>query len=251
MPHPHQTEILALITAKQSLVQSDLAQAHDYGSLKIKVMNEELAEELRFLTELFSGEDIEARFKAHCRERAIRNATTCLSFSEMPNGAVNELYWDIATHLFHPATMGEMLGILMPAVTTVVTHTAEVSTTSTSPKDIVMGFKSEAISSLNDTPSLQKLADFVVSGTKLLDVKGIARFDFRLHQRYYRALEKTHPDVHARLYQHNPALRTLKTKLLLLEGQGQVPFEAMTTLIRELRLGGSRMTGSVYAAACA
>jgi len=83
--------ILSLIQEAQALVSNETIAPHDVSSLKSYVIQLELAQELEVLNGLAeSGDDFEAAFIALCKARSLQNYGTCLSFTEMPEGTVNQ-----------------------------------------------------------------------------------------------------------------------------------------------------------------
>ena len=244
--------ILLMIRDKQILLSNEIIEPHDYISLKSYAIQTELAQELEALEGIAAGDDdFEFSFKERCKARALKNAGSCLSFTEMPEGAVNQLYWDIACLIAPlPQTIGSLLGILMPQVIDKIVPDYVLQ------KDLLSGrvslnnvkFKVEAIDTLEEAPSLKRLGDFVIVGSKLFDVNDIAQLKFNFHSRLYESLRAGHPELADHLYKHNPSLRVLADRVSILQGRGQTPFEAITVFIRELRLSGTHGTGMTYAA---
>jgi ankyrin repeat protein len=251
-------QVLAFIATKKSLITREQEVPHDYQSLKTLCLQLELEREIATLESMVERSDFEALFKARCRLRAAGNKDTCFSFTTMPESMVNELYWDIAM-LFQPRTMGEMFQILMPEVTTGSKPHFELprdtaSSTPVSINDLNVRIEkvtlggSSTIDVLGEPPSLTRLGDLVISDEYVLDVKDIAGLTFALHCRLHAALTAFNLALARRLYQHNSDLRKLADRVSMLQGQGQTPLEAITHLIRDLRLSGTRMTGATYAA---
>lgn len=247
MPTIQQNDVLRLL-AKIRLRRSDIA-PHNYESLKSAVIERELRDEIRILQDIFKREDYLDAFKSQCRRRALQNTNSCLNFLQLPNGQCNTLYWQIATILFTPDTMGERLATLMPEVTTILTMDASIKDPSKRPSsgNITITFKEKPLSMFAEPAALDKLKRLVVVGHRLLDVDDIATFDFPLHQTYYDALLLVFPDIANRLYNHNAELKALHERLLLVKERGETPYRVISTFRDRLIEGGQSQTGQPYA----
>ena len=243
--------ILSLIQEAQALVSNETIAPHDLSSLKSLVIQLELAQELEILAGLVeSGDDFEAAFRARCKARAIQNDGTCLSFTEMPEATVNQLYWDIASLLVpKPQTLGAMLSILMPQVHEKIVPDYILQKDMSNGRLLLKNvkFKSQTTAQWEEDASLKRLGDFVIAGTKLFDVNDISLLRFNFHLGLHESLISCYPELAARLYKHNPSLRILADRVSILQGKGQTPFEAISVFIRDLLLSGTHMTGMQYA----
>ena len=244
--------ILTLIRDKQILLSNERIEPHDFISLKSLVIQKEMAHELEALEHLAAGDgDFESAFKERCKTRARQNEGSCLSFTEMPEGVVNQLYWDIARLITpEPQTMGAMLMILLPDLNEKIVPDYILQKDLQSGRVLLQNvkFKSQSLNILDEEPTLKRLGEFVIAGSKLFDVSDIALLKFNYHRSFHEAIRAEHPDIAELLYKHNPSLRTLADRLSLLQGQGQTPFEAITVFSRELRLSSTYITGMTYAA---
>ena len=249
MPSPHKTAILALFSESESHLNRELPAPTDYDSLKATVINQELEDEIAALRLLLEGDDFDAQFKARCQARATQNADSCLSFSALPDGLCNTLYWKIAETIFQPKTMGQMLTILSPQFTRVIT----VDTVLNDPKsraatsNISIKLTARDTSSLSDPATQDIFKHLIISGNTLLDARDITNYDFILHQNFFTTLSHAYPEVAHCLYQHNAALQTLHDKLLKVSGQGRTPFVVISLLIEQLRAGGTAVTRQDWA----
>lgn len=251
MPHPFKPDILRIIAiAKASLPIHDERVLENYSSLRAAIIDQELDDEVTVLSAMLEREGFDSAFKAHCRIRALKNADSCLSFTAMPNGACNKMYWEIANKLLHPvaATMQTMLAILLPDIKRYVRQAVSVADTSHRLDSSNIKF------TLEDTPlsdlgasKLNTLSRYVIANDTLLDVQDMSAFDFRTHRRYKTMLVASAPELAKRLYQHNPALRQLFEHLSLLDEKVRTPFEVLSSLTQALRIGGSAMTHATYA----
>ena len=251
MPIISKSSVSALIQGRADfLIEGGRTPPYDYQTLKESIIYDELTEEIAALRLMLASEDdFETLFKARCRLRAERNACSALSFTEMPTGVVNSMYWDIAM-LLEPASLGDMFNILLPDVTHHIVHDAKVSqdSSSTHAKNLDFSFQKKNTVSLSEAPLVERLGDFAVSGTSLFDLKTITNLRFAWHKNFHAAMSKAYPALAYSIYQHNTVFKTLAERLMLLQGQNQTPLEAINILIRELKLGGTTITGSVLAA---
>ena len=110
--------ILELLSEWQALLQgNDNFVIENFQSLKQRVIQLELKDEMVALRVMTESEDFIEAFKTHCKARAKVNANTCLSFFAMPHGVCNKSYWKLAFQLLptdSPKTLGMMLDILCP-----------------------------------------------------------------------------------------------------------------------------------------
>lgn len=246
--------ISKLINEKQTLIQPELKNGrfNDYASLKTAVVELELEEEISLLSvQLHSDpEGFSDWFIQHFIARERSNAGTGLSFFTLANGACNELYWQVARLLFPQHSMGQLMSLLFPDVTHVVTpeFNLNASTKLTTDRIKITYTSSPIVDAFPDEPVLSDLQHVVIKDNLLFDARTIERFDFSLHTTHYETLHLAYPDLANRLYQHNYALRKLRNEILMVIGNDQTPLNMFQSCIYELTLGGSKYTGSEFAA---
>ncbi|KTC96219.1 Ankyrin repeats (3 copies) [Legionella feeleii] len=241
-----------LLVEKQQLIQNGVELVHDYPSLKAQTIQQELHDEIEALVKLL-GEGLETfrqGFLDRCKQRAEQNANSCLSLFAMPDGECNQLYWHIAARLFEPKTMGDLLGILAPNITTLVSYEVASDANQGSlrerAKNPVFHFEERDLSSLNQEPSRAALGELAVSGNHLFEVTNLVQFDFATHEKFFDAFQQQYPELAATLYQHNEAFKTLQKNLVIVS-KGRSPREVIQEFIQQLLLGGETLTGETYA----
>lgn len=213
---------------ERAIALIDEAKTQLKGLEKGSIIYKELEIEISQLTDIFTGEECEKRFRGHCEERALARSDVYSSISQMPNGVVNRLYCDIAM-LLQPNTLGKLLGILFPQVTEQVKVGLEQKTRAGRKyKDVVL--KERGVEALTEPASLARFADLVISGHRVLDVKDVDDFEIDSHRDLIDELSETDPMMSERLYQHNPDLRNISFQLSLLPKE-QPPSEAYKACI--------------------
>ena len=234
-------QILALIKkARKPLTVND-AHPHDYETTKIQIMDLELKEELIALNSMMQHGNYANLFKARCKTRWLQNAHSCISYIAMPQGECNQLYLNIALITFNVTTIGELFSILLPTITTILTPLHQLERTHSSRKQsITIHFEKVPITRLDEEITLDALSSFVVWKHLLFDVRAIAYYNLGLHQVHHEAISQLYPELTNHLYQHNPALKSLLDHLLLVRN---TPLKQIQTLIQQLRLGGTEVTG--------
>lgn len=253
-----------LLQDTESLIRAEEnAPIHDYHTLKMAVIKKELVQEVAALKAMLNKPNIEAAFRDRCRARALQNDNTCLSFTAMPHGVCNELYWKLALQ-FEPQTFYEMLLLLAPQITTYIMSEVDESRhpaktradfhnltvkdhTLTSMRTSGELREDYETSLLSKPPTLDAFSQLVLSGPHLLEVANIAAFNFTLHRSYYQELHRKHPNLATSLYQHNSAMKTLSERLVLVTGKSQTPSQVIELFIRDLKIGGESVTGDQYA----
>lgn len=250
------TAIKSLLNTYRALL-TPMSPVHDYKSLKNQVIMTELSDAIDTFTNMLrKHDDFEQEFRVLCMDRAKQNNDTCLSFSDLPNGPCNELYWNLAKIIFKPKSLQEMLTILLPEVEYYIEPKFAPADLDKkfSPKNIAIKLNQVKLKDsrhFSEPPeSSTRLGELVILGNTIVDLRDLSLFEFSHHQAYFNAI-KAYPDLEKRVYQHNFAFRTLLSQLQLLSGFGQTPKEALTSLIRELNLGGERISGGFFASPAA
>ena len=91
-------EIQEKLTQAQGLLQRD-GVVKNLPSLKTKILQLELAQELQALEALLQTERFEEGFIARCKARE-GDLQGSIPLTELPSSATNTLYWEIAKLLF-------------------------------------------------------------------------------------------------------------------------------------------------------
>ncbi|WP_412754247.1 hypothetical protein [Legionella donaldsonii] len=245
-------ELYHLLVEKQALIQDPIIVPHGYPSLKAQTIQQELGDEIdALLTLLKQGIDVFRQgFLARCKQRAEQNAGTCLSLFAMPEGECNQLYWQIAERLFEPQTMGDMLALLLPDNTLLISYEVTEETRQQSlrerVKNPVFHFEAKNLACLTQEPSPAALSQFAVSGRQLFDVTDLVQWEFTTHTKFFNSLSQQYPELAEALYQHNETFKKLRQHLLAVS-KGQSPREVIKEFIQQFLLGGETLTGETYA----
>ncbi|KGP62888.1 hypothetical protein EP47_07750 [Legionella norrlandica] len=225
----------------------------NYASLKDAVAIKELVESCMKLKELMKHpETFKTEFLNYFHQRKKLLANTSLSFTALPLGSANQIYWELVQHLFQPKTLNEMLAIIMPHVKGVRSIGVKEQVPSyMSIDDFVQTppfFIQEQ--SLAEHPLAQNscpyhLGSYVILDDYLFFLEEIASLPFHYHQQIYILLKEQYPELAAKIYSHNHEWEVLEQDILL--SFGQSPREALSALCKGLILGGERITGQLYA----
>ena len=216
----------------------------DFPSLSQIAEVNELASELDKLEDLFRrGENVEEGFKELCRLREEQNRESSLSFSNHPDGACNQLYFDLAMKLFKPHRPSDLLEVLLPTV-------KEILILDPSEDRLLFdkqigGVRKESITHLTWDGDLKTLfKDCVIAGGTLFDISQISSFNFALHTSLYQNLDKNYPAIREKLYSHNQVFESLMEEITLVLNGGPTLQEALLKLKESFIAGGASFTGN-------
>lgn len=241
---------------------------HDFSSLRDYIIAQEIQTESAKLRTLIKQRGLtlaglKKGFLLLCEHRALKNNGTALSFTALPNGDTNRLYWEIAAFLFSPHTLAELLSILSPNTKKMLTTSLETEwlhpALAHSPSwekiaamrkirlDVCEGGVDEESNELipND------LSGYLFFKDTLFDVGNIKKLPFERQAQLYEALELKYPGLHDLLYTHNSTLSALREHIVLVKNKGQTLRAALTQMAKGLLLGGQKMRGEGYAGASA
>ncbi len=246
-----------LLTETKAIAETENAAPHDYASLREFMLQQELKQECDALLTLLLDDhsDFEMKFKQRCKMRETDDLNT-LSLKDIPESITNQLYWKIATTVFKPKTLLEMLDIVLPSLKNYVEIHLE---RPVNPPREFGQRKAEdilkpVIKTSTDRNSLSKLAPelavlthFVLTDRDIFHVGEIADYPLTLHVKSQDTLQQVHPNIAEKLYQHNPEFQVLEQDIITLNNKGTSPKTAIENLIRGLNFGGTQMTGSTYA----
>ncbi|ASQ47430.1 hypothetical protein [Legionella clemsonensis] len=249
-------QVTDLLAKAKTLIQKNFTMVLEPSTIKDYVIAMELAQEVEILSDFLTKDrqNFSTNFKAQSGKRAARNAGSSLSLVADPGGFCNQLYWNITQVLFGESqTLGKMLSILQPEITTFIELEFYFENAVKKPKmqDIRMRLCQHPLPELTTIGNVSELTHFVVYKSCLFDVRQIANLSFSLHQMFYQTLKKSYPEMVTDLYRHNNALTTLHQQLQLLDRAGKTPREAISTLVKNFVSGGEMITGATYATAAA
>lgn len=211
----------------------------NYAGLKQKAVYEEFVREVEALKESIgsSEEDFKAIILQRCADRANTNQSTALNFTAMINGEINALYWKLANLVFEPNNLHELLSVLLPNVKYVIDIDFGLARAEGfSLKHPKMLIRRLPITTLDKPVLPADLSSYIIVKDTLFSIDEIANFDLERHQQFYQLCEKQYPVFHCLLYQHNEPLKAIAHDVSLLLNQSQTPKEALSQLVKGLRL---------------
>ena len=180
-------------------------------------------------------------FKEHCAVRARENHGGALSFSAMPDGATNKLYWEIAMCLFKPQNLDEMFAVLLPEITDVIlivtpdNPSPEAKSPSTPPPEPVI--KKEALSTSETGKQacpVHTIKNCMITKDTLLLLDNINTLSFAMHQQLFLWLKEHSPEMAIRLYTHQVVVQNLEQRSLSIANNQQTARKAITRLMNGL-----------------
>ncbi|MFA6301757.1 MAG: hypothetical protein WC627_01310 [Legionella sp.] len=254
MPDSLKKTIRAKLDETAELIDLSMP-AHDYASVQDKVLQIELDKELAELEALLDKSDhFDRAFKRRCRLRQ-NNHEYSIGFEKVATTYCNQLYWDLAELIFQPKTMGEMLRIIMPKLSSYV----QISLPSYLPypnmnqRQQYTYFKSFDpvynyldLNNLNYPPKFETLDYFVIGENVLMDVRDIKPFSLLTHAKLKNSLTSDHADLASKLYEHNYSLKKLANDIDTYNVKGMTPRTAIDNLIQRLFLGSTKVTGQLH-----
>src|SRR5580658_1976322 len=129
---------------------------HDYVSLRENILLMELRQEIDALNAMLCDPaTFEEQFKQRCAWR-LMNTEQSISIVEMPESQTNQLYWQIASQVFAPKTMSNMLKIILPHTRILVTASLALSREDKPRVEPVLQ-QSGDLDSLTDPPTIEAL----------------------------------------------------------------------------------------------
>lgn len=230
------TTLHTLLSNKYLLCSVQPSSVHDYYSLKLLVINQELEKEISALIIALDSnpQTFPDYFIMRCQTRARQNADSCLSLFAFPLGDCNQLDTDIAKILFHPQTMSELLHYLEPDITTLILPELNSTSSDDNPENATVRLTECSTRLLMQEPTAKNLADFAVSGRYLFDLKTINRLPLQIHQKLYHELRIDYPDLTQNIYkQHNKDLIALEEHILTIASNGKTPLEVIRGFFRK------------------
>lgn len=252
-----QEPIAALINASKTLIPEIAFQIDDYPKLLqsgISIEFETAVWELdNWVNEFgFAEEDaLKHAFLQLCASRDEYVANSLLSYSGLPDGLCNALFWEISRLLFPHNTLINQIKLLIPSVTHAVQ--LQYNYPLNAPKNIQLDYKIIPLDQSNvlaaDLSSPNVLKEYAIAGPLLFDLKELISLPFVLHLQWYKLLQKNHQALLCNIMQHNDDLRQLHGDLQLIDQGGLTPNESITHLMNELKRSGERLSGDEFALA--
>ncbi len=246
----HQT-ILSML--KNCLRSPDLKLkiSRNYNDLKTNTLKLECIQEIRALHDMLKDRGtFEAQFKERCRLRQ-NNSDRTIPLAVLPNSVTNRLYRKIATILFDPKTMQEMLGIILPSVKSHLKISLKLPERVNSLKENTklepILELSDSLKDLTEVESTERWSKCVFSENTVLELADIEHFSLPIHVQLHQLLLERYPRLAKKVYSHNSHLQTLESDIQTVKNKGILSKTALENLIQSLILGGQRMTGSVHA----
>lgn len=225
-------QILERYSALLSTWNESSVTINNYSTLLKASIIRELSEELESLKRLFnagntkSPEAIKAEFKSLCRLRQARNQGTCLSYTALPEGDCNELYWEIMIKLFKPKTLPDVMGVLLPDVTRVMTLNSDKLLPELNElgqqrqqldRVIIDLTESDLKSTLSNDISIDKpsvLTSFVIENNRIFYLAQMQVLPFILQKKLYDKLsDDKYANIKKTLYSHNKDLEQLQINI--------------------------------------
>jgi hypothetical protein len=252
-----QESIAALINASKTLIPTTSLLIDNYPELLhtgISIEFKTAVWELdNWVNEFGFGEEdaFKQVFLQLCASRDDYVANSLLSYSGLPDGLCNALFWEIARFLYPQNTLIDQIKLLIPSVTHVVQF--QYNYPINTPKTIQLNYKLIPLEQSNvlatDLSSPTVLKEYAIAGSLLFDLKELISLPFALHLQWYTLLQKNQQALLCQIVQHNDDLRKLHADLQLISQGGLTPNEAITHLMNELKRSGERLSGDEFALA--
>jgi ankyrin repeat protein len=236
----------------------------NFATLKDAVIQKYLHREAQNLSILFHSDsdlkEIKKTFKQLLLKHFEVTEHTALSMAAMPESPLNSLYFQLVHLLFSPANLKEFCDLLeiKPRTHLELEHkplprTSDRSVKRQAMKNIEMEFKSYDFATWAATqPCPQTVSDFAsllfTSEAALSLSDDVLTLPFKGQRVLHQVLRENHPILHQAIYQRNEFFKQLASDIDMYEKNGRTAYEALSSFIRGLELGGERMTGQTFAA---
>lgn len=253
--------IISILENHKQLISKQKIQTvpSHYAEIQQAAIELELDNEVLKLHDLFinnteaSIEYLQNQFRELCEQRDKDIQNTCLSYTAIPEGACNQLYFEIANILFKPKQLDEIVSLLMPSITQ--SLAIEISD-KLAPQSIVLFRQEDRVQiTLNPkplntlakyAPKLSELTQAITGDNIILMLEGIKQFPLFIHKQINKLME-TYPITKDKLYQHNDDFKQLAFDIELINKNGITSYERLTNFAYELTRSGARYSGSTYA----
>lgn len=256
-------DILTLLNNHKQLIFKQIMRTipANYAQLQQAAILKELDDEIEKLLSVFSEQDatlesLKSSFQKLCTQRDKENQNTCMSYTALPEGVCNRLYLDIASIVFKPTQLDEIIPILMPDIKAclIVDISDFLSPKTASPLNtpeerVQMTLQNLPLTVLSTYPFQPSMFSNVITHDNvIIMLERIKKFPLTLHHKFYKLLTASYPEIGRKLYKHNDDLKQLLFDIGLIEKNGKTPNEVLTHFVNELIRSGSRYTGNEYAA---
>lgn len=225
----------------------------NYAQIEYAVIMEELRVETLKLEKVFRGdqEKWHDEFSELCRLREQQNSGTYLSFTAIPESLCNRLYWNLASILYQPKSIIDMLAVLLPSIKSALTFQVadellpKTETTSTLLQRAVYSLETKSLNELSKTSCALTFFTEIVSDSKqVFPLPQIKRLPFSVHQQLFQLLDE-HPVIKKHFYAHNDDFKELSEDL----NQSVLsPNVEISNFANELSRAGTRYSGVSVAA---
>lgn len=248
--------ILFLIKQSKKMLKSAdmlITIPSNFAQIEYAVVIEELRIEIQKLERLFLCDPKiwHDEFKELCKSREQQNNDTCLSFTAIPEGICNHLYWNLADILYKPKSIADMLAILLPSIqSTLIFQTADIllpktEATSTLQQRTVYSLEVKPLNELvNFSYSPIFFTEIVSDSNLVFPLQQVRKLPFYVHQKLFELLDE-HPIIKKHFYTHNDHFQELHQDL---DQNVASPNDEINKLVRELTRAGSRYSGLTDAA---
>lgn len=225
-----------------------------FPGLQQRLLQDELCRETQALQSLLARPDeFEQAFKNRCIWRN-QNPEYCLVFSEFPGSLTNQLYWRIALLLFPHSNLKDMLALMAPTLSELLTFEIVLDPQSLTELPVALKkrvgirlVKTDLAAFAQEQANKELLSNYVIFQQSLLDLKSIENYHLDFHLQVHELLQDYNPKLLSRVYEHNAALEGLLQDIELMKNKGMTPMKAISRLIRPLITGGQRFTGGEFA----
>ncbi len=237
-------KIELLLSEKSALVNKEVI-PDNYKTVQEAILLTELKQEIAKINLMLKDpENFEPQFLQQCEEREVDKAT--ISIHEYPQSLANKLYWDIASLVFKPKSMKEMLNIVAPGIKNQLTAKVEYERKEATQSYQVHGSLQllPDLANLSEVePKFETLSHYILQDNLIFDVKAVACLPLQIQVELQDQLENDYPDVANRLYDHNLSFTNLYQDIRTINSKGTTPKSAIEQLIKGLQSGGEKMTG--------
>lgn len=227
-------ELEDLNVLKKFIQLEDTAIPVDYITPVTAMFVEEFQREIEFLKDALRDPDrFEDQFKARCAEREL-DIENNFSFQYSPDSLTNNVYWNVAKVVFEPASMKEILGILLPGIKYQLKVDVQYTPSAGGvPKAAPLLIEDKQLAALDAMePDHNLFMRFCVLEDVIFDVQSIALFPLKLQSQFNRLLTSEYPKFAKVLYQHNSSLTNLFDNILALNNKGKTPNRPWKNLCR-------------------
>ncbi len=232
-----------------------------YADLREEVNYFELRAEIKYFENITDIETLEQSVyeRLHARFKGVDNHT--IPFYKRVNTLTNQFYFDLMLALVdvdnlsdaiqylscryhHPSEKYQQLLVEIPEVFPEgLSYSQKVSFFRNAKPNVLVRKSESGLSQMSASLSDLSACVFSDDGEVVLNLTAINRFSFKRHCHLHKLLHLHYPDLAKRVYEHNAAWADLSHDIECVKRAGDTPREALTHLIKRLRLGGEAYTG--------